>query len=420
MSILKNDIPPCTAINYAKDLGKEKVIEIVKVAQIKEYGIYNDKLVSDEWNFESLEKDKPDKIIGALNNSDTEYMLLDILKENIVGVIEGLAIAAFATDTDNIEIAIPTEDSVLADKILAMGKDCGVDVTVTFGIVDVRAARNSIIHHIETAASISALFGNVDNYKKTTVVAVKEADKTIGKSMEIPYGKTIAEIISPLEKDNIKAISIGTKVYAESAVDLMIDENFPLENGVITVFDKKCCMADQSEKALSKVLINGCGKCTFCREGTIQIHTRMKDITQGKGETTDIAMINEIGSAMSFSSMCSMGQTGANFALTSLELFGEEIDAHIRKKRCPSEVCSAFMNIYIDPSVCDGCGDCIDVCPVDCIDGKAKYIHMIDEFDCTKCGKCSEVCPTNAVVRTTGRLPKLPQRLTRVGRFNRR
>ena len=46
---------------------------------------------------------------------------------------------------------------------------------------------------------------------------------------------------------------------------------------------------------------------------------------------------------------------------------------------------------------------------------------MIDTFACIKCGKCVDACPENAVKYAGGsRLPSLPERLTRVGRFRRR
>jgi NAD-dependent dihydropyrimidine dehydrogenase PreA subunit len=221
-------------------------------------------------------------------------------------------------------------------------------------------------------------------------------------------------------KEQIKAIAIGTKFYNPFVLDCVIDEKSPLENGVITVFDNTYCMADLVERAIFTVRKESCGKCTFCREGSIQIHTIMKDITSGKGKSTDLPLIKEIAEAMSYYSLCSTGHSGANFVLFALEKFGEEIDSHIRKKRCPAESCTAFMKIYIDPSTCSGCTDCLDVCPVNCIEGKSGYIHIIDEFDCTKCGKCMDVCSDDAVMKTTGRLPKLPERLTRVGRFNRR
>ena len=93
------------------------------------------------------------------------------------------------------------------------------------------------------------------------------------------------------------------------------------------------------------------------------------------------------------------------------------MDAHIRKKECPAGACSAFTHIYIDSQLCTGCEDCADICPKDCIEGKRGYIHMLDEFDCDKCGKCVEACEERAIILTSGKLPKLPDRLTKVGRF---
>ena len=45
---------------------------------------------------------------------------------------------------------------------------------------------------------------------------------------------------------------------------------------------------------------------------------------------------------------------------------------------------------------------------------------MIDDFDCTKCGKCIPVCEEEAIIKTTGKLPKLPTKLTKVGKFRKR
>lgn len=45
---------------------------------------------------------------------------------------------------------------------------------------------------------------------------------------------------------------------------------------------------------------------------------------------------------------------------------------------------------------------------------------MIDEFECTKCGKCISACENDAIIQTNGRLPKLPTRLTKCGKFKKR
>lgn len=417
MGILTSSCPPLTALNRARQLDKSGIIQTVKKAGIKEYGGIDRQDAAEKWELASINQLKPEQIIGALSNNDTEHMLLAIVRENTPAVLEGLAIAAYVTGADAIEIAMPKEDAALREKILATAEECRIALKVTVGIVDVLAAKNSIIHHFETAAAIAALFQDKAAYTKTTVVAVKKAGHAAGKAFEIPYGKTIFEVVGAENNEGIKAIGIGTKVYQPSAFDLVIDESFPLENGVITLFDTKCCMVDQAKQAVLAVREQSCGKCTFCREGAVQIHTILEEITEGKGKTTDKELLEEIAEAMPYSCLCSLGQTGAVFPLGVLRHFAAEVEAHYRRKTCPAEVCQAFVAIYINPLTCAGCGQCLAGCPEECIEGRPGFIHMIDEFDCTKCGKCISACPNGSVLKTTGRLPKLPERLTRVGRF---
>ena len=179
-------------------------------------------------------------------------------------------------------------------------------------------------------------------------------------------------------------------------------------------------MIHETEEVLLAERRQSCGKCTFCREGLIQLHTMVKEITEGQGKKEFTDMMTEIGEAMTFSTPCTMGQTASDFAMGSLNYFANEYEDHIKKKKCANNVCSAFMSIYIDPDLCEGCEECADVCPADAIEGKSGYIHMIDEFECTKCGKCISACENDAIIQTTGRLPKLPTRLTKCGKFKKR
>ena len=151
-----------------------------------------------------------------------------------------------------------------------------------------------------------------------------------------------------------------------------------------------------------------------------ELHTMVKEITEGKGKKEFTDMMEEIGEAMTFSTPCTMGQTASDFAMGSLKYFAGEYEDHIKKKKCANNVCSAFMSIYMDPDLCEGCEECADVCPADAIEGKSGYIHMIDEFECTKCGKCISACENDAIIQTNGRLPKLPTRLTKCGKFKKR
>ena len=54
------------------------------------------------------------------------------------------------------------------------------------------------------------------------------------------------------------------------------------------------------------------------------------------------------------------------------------------------------MTAIVNQETCNGCGDCVDACPLDAIevqDGKAK----VDEDTCGDCGACVDVCPTESI-----------------------
>ena len=152
-----------------------------------------------------------------------------------------------------------------------------------------------------------------------------------------------------------------------------------------------------------------------CREGLFQLQDRQKEITEGRGKADFVDLTKEIGEAMIYSTNCTMGEVSSKIALSAVNLFPDIYEAHIKKKKC--DICFSAETIYVDPKLCSGCGECMDVCPLDCIEGRPKYIHMIDDMTCNKCGKCIEVCEEQAIVKTGGKVPKLPNRLTKVGRF---
>lgn len=54
------------------------------------------------------------------------------------------------------------------------------------------------------------------------------------------------------------------------------------------------------------------------------------------------------------------------------------------------------MAAKVDVETCTGCGNCVEVCPVDAItieDG----IAVVDEETCTDCGACANECPVEAI-----------------------
>lgn len=54
--------------------------------------------------------------------------------------------------------------------------------------------------------------------------------------------------------------------------------------------------------------------------------------------------------------------------------------------------------IKIDAELCDHCGTCVAVCPLDCMSLSENTLH-IDQLRCNNCAACVRVCPIGALVK---------------------
>lgn len=47
--------------------------------------------------------------------------------------------------------------------------------------------------------------------------------------------------------------------------------------------------------------------------------------------------------------------------------------------------------INIDKELCEGCGRCKEICPVDAIYGEEGEAYTIDQDKCVMCGQCVQI-----------------------------
>jgi fumarate reductase flavoprotein subunit/NADH-quinone oxidoreductase subunit F len=402
-----------SALENAKNMSSEEVISKIASSELKEYGVYNEAFAEkiNEIMVSRKENQVTDElaVVAALNNADTKGVLLSVLKENANRVFEGMNIAAYTLGAAKKVLQLPAYAADLEKEVSDAAKEAGVEVVT--GIVNVRANKYNLVSHIITMVELSDIFE--DSYAPGVYVSVNG-----GECKKYDETKTVAEVLEAAGADvsDVKVYETGYVFSAEAISDRPVKEA-KITNGVLNVMTSKNCIIQEVEARITASRKQSCGKCVFCREGLIQLHGMVNYIKEGKGKQEQIEIIKEIGTAMTFSTPCSMGQECAKTAISSVELLPKEFEEHIKKKTCSAGVCFSKTIIYIDPQTCEGCEECADVCPENCIEGKKGFIHMIDEFDCTRCGKCLEACEYDAVIQTNGKLPKLPDRLTKCGRF---
>jgi NAD-dependent dihydropyrimidine dehydrogenase PreA subunit len=140
-----------------------------------------------------------------------------------------------------------------------------------------------------------------------------------------------------------------------------------------------------------------CGKCSPCRIGNKRLYEILEKITMGQGTMEDLDKLRNLSNVIKDTSLCGLGQTSPNPVLSTLDNFYDEYLAHVTEEKCFAGQCKDLIKYEIIPENCVGCKACARNCPVNCISGERKQIHVIDQSLCIKCGACLEKCKFNAV-----------------------
>jgi NADH-quinone oxidoreductase subunit F len=275
------------------------------------------------------------------------------------------------------------------------------------------------INNVETLANVPWIILNGANAfnahgtekSKGTKVFALAGKIARGGLIEVPMGISLKEIVfdigggTPKGLD-FKAVQIGGPsggVIPASLAETPVDYESITQTGAIMgsggliVMDESACMVDVAKFFLNFTQDESCGKCTFCRIGTLRMLEVLDRISKGEGKEEDIEHLEELAQGVKKASLCGLGQTAPNPVLTTLRYFRGEYEAHINEKSCPAKKCQALITYEIIPEKCPGCGLCAKYCPTDAISGEKKKPYLIDSEKCIRCGLCMSVCRLGAI-----------------------
>jgi len=279
----------------------------------------------------------------------------------------------------------------------------------------------SNINNVETLANVPVILGRGSAWFAQYGTETSRGAKTFALAgkivrtglIEVPMGISLGEIIFDIgggipNDKKIKAVQTGGPsggCVPAKLLDIPVDYEKLTQAGTImgsgglVVMDEDTCMVDIARYFVEFTRNESCGKCVPCRLGTMQMLHILENITAGNGKIEDIALLEEIASAVKQASLCGLGQTAPNPVLTTLRHFRDEYEAHIFGRRCPAGVCRELVRYRIDEKKCEGCALCAKKCPSSAIMGAPKSPHHIVPDKCIGCGTCYDVCRFHAVIK---------------------
>jgi len=80
-----------------------------------------------------------------------------------------------------------------------------------------------------------------------------------------------------------------------------------------------------------------CGQCPPCRMGTNNLATLMTKIEEGSGSQKDLDSLLQLCGFVKGTGYCTLVTGAAVLVQSSLKLFRQEYEDHIRLQRCPSK-----------------------------------------------------------------------------------
>jgi NADH-quinone oxidoreductase subunit F/NADP-reducing hydrogenase subunit HndC len=229
--------------------------------------------------------------------------------------------------------------------------------------------------------------------------------------IEVPMGITLREIIYDvgggiLAGKAFKAVQTGGPLggclpakHLDTPVDFdsLKAVGAVMGSGGMIVADETTCMVEFAKYFAEFVRDESCGKCPPCRIGSTRMLEVLERITAGQGRIEDLDEIRWLAEGMRRAALCGLGQLAPSPVISTLRHFEDEYLAHIKEHRCPAKRCRALIRYRIDATKCTGCTACARNCPTGAISGEKKKPHTIDPSICDRCGICYEVCKFDAV-----------------------
>jgi NADH-quinone oxidoreductase subunit F len=353
--------PEFAALERARELGPERVIELVKASPLLGRGGAAFP-TGVKWEAVARQPAKPHYLVCNADESEPgTFKDRVLMEEDPFGLIEAMAIAAYATGCDRAFIYVRAEYPLAHERLQnAIDRsDVGVEIELRIGAgayvcgeetalfqsiegyrgeprnkppfpVEVGLyGRPTVVNNVETLLNVPhILLGDDERDTRLFCVSGNVARPGL---YELELGTPLSELLELAGADPPKAVLMGGAAGSflrPDQLDLPLsfegarEAGTTLGSGVVIVYGLEANLVDAVLRIAEFFRDESCGQCVPCRIGTVRQEEALHRLASGKTNGDEIAVLADLTQVMRDASICGLGQTAANAVDSAIHNLG--------------------------------------------------------------------------------------------------
>ena len=353
--------PEFRALERARELGSERVIELVKGSSLLGRGgaAFPTGM---KWEAVARHPAHPHYLVCNADESEPGTFKDRVLMEqDPFGLIEAIAIAAYATGCDEafiyvraeyplahqrLQHAIETSDAGVGIelRIGAGAYVCGEETALFQSIEGYRGeprnkppfpveaglfGKPTVVNNVETLLNVPHIvLGSDDRDTRLFCVSGHVARPGL---YELELGTPLSDLLELAGAEPPKAVLLGGAAGSflrPDQLDLALsfeaarDAGVTLGSGVVIVFGDRSDIVGAVLRIAEFFRDESCGQCVPCRIGTVRQEEALQRLVSGETNGDEHALLADLTQVMRDASICGLGQTAANAVDSAIHNLG--------------------------------------------------------------------------------------------------
>ena len=347
-----------TALARARDMGPEAVIKVIADSKLLGRGGAAFP-TGTKWEAVAKQPAQPHYLVCNADESEPgTFKDRVIMEQDPFALVEGMAIAMYATGCEKgyiyIRAEYPLAHERMQDGIEASGFDielrigagayvCGEETALFQSIEGYRGeprnkppfpvevglfGKPTVVNNVETLVNVPLILNG--DTRETRLFCLSGH---VGKPglYEVELGTTLRGLLELAETQAPKAVLLGGAAgtfLRPDQLDLPLtfeaarDAGTTLASGVVMVFGESANLVDAVLRIAEFFRDESCGQCVPCRVGTKRQEEAVHRLAAGRGDGDELALLADLEQVMRDASICGLGQTAASAVGSAIRNLG--------------------------------------------------------------------------------------------------